>query len=153
MIALATRYEVSAQVASSVVAESEPAMCGSETFTTVVSSTSMKVLLITAMATSHGFTPAGFCSGMNLFRQNRRHHRHPRPQQMLRVLALLEENFHRHALHYFYVIARGILRRKETSAGCGGSAEAFDVATIVRVVSIHCDGGALTEAHVVELAL
>ena len=42
-------------------------MCGSETFTTVVSSTSMNVLLITAMATSHGFTPAWLCSGMELF--------------------------------------------------------------------------------------
>jgi hypothetical protein len=31
-------------------------MWGSETFTTVVSSTSMKVALITAMATIHGFT-------------------------------------------------------------------------------------------------
>jgi hypothetical protein len=31
-------------------------MCGRETFTTVVSSTSMKVANITAMATTHGFT-------------------------------------------------------------------------------------------------
>src|SRR5690242_12022381 len=31
-------------------------MCGSDTLTTVVSSTSMNVLVITAMATSHGFT-------------------------------------------------------------------------------------------------
>ena len=31
-------------------------MCGSETLTTVVSSTSMKVLVITAVATSQGFT-------------------------------------------------------------------------------------------------
>src|SRR6185312_17279004 len=55
MIALATKYEVSAHVASSVVAERLPAMCGNETLTTVVSSTSMKVLDMTAMATSHGF--------------------------------------------------------------------------------------------------
>src|SRR3954466_11898200 len=54
MIAFATRYDVSAQVASSGVAEREPAMCGNETLTTVVSSTSMKVLIITAEATSHG---------------------------------------------------------------------------------------------------
>src|SRR4051812_33352918 len=66
MIALATRYEVSAQVASSGVADMLPAMCGRETFTTVVSSTSMKVADITAMAISHGFTfaiaPAGCAS-------------------------------------------------------------------------------------------
>src|ERR687887_830515 len=54
MMALATRYDVSTQVASSTVAERLPAMCGSETFTTVVSSTSMKVPSITEMATIHG---------------------------------------------------------------------------------------------------
>ena len=43
MIAFATRYEVSAQVDSSMVAERLPAMWGSDTLTTVVSSTSMKV--------------------------------------------------------------------------------------------------------------
>ena len=43
-------------MASSGVAERLPAMCGSETLTTVVSSTSMKVLVITAIATSQGFT-------------------------------------------------------------------------------------------------
>ncbi len=54
MMALATRYDVSAQVASSVVAAMLLAMCGSDTLTTVVSSTSMKVANITATATIHG---------------------------------------------------------------------------------------------------
>ena len=61
MIALATRYEVSVQVASSTVAERLPAMCGSETFSTVVSSTSMKVLDMTAIAINQGLI-----SGMGL---------------------------------------------------------------------------------------
>src|SRR5262245_4277991 len=56
MIALATRYDVSAQVASSVVADMLLAMCGSDTFTTVVSSTSMKVANMTAIATIQGLT-------------------------------------------------------------------------------------------------
>src|SRR6185369_5075864 len=56
MIALATRYDVSAHAASSVLTERLPAICGSDTFTTVVSSTSMKVAHITATATIHGFT-------------------------------------------------------------------------------------------------
>src|SRR4029078_11188795 len=56
MIALATRYEVSAHVASSVVADMLLAMCGSDTFTTVVSSTSMKVANMTAIATIQGLT-------------------------------------------------------------------------------------------------
>src|SRR5512143_2497302 len=54
MMAFATRYDVRVQVASSVLADKLPAICGSETLTTVVSSTSMNVLDITATATSHG---------------------------------------------------------------------------------------------------
>src|SRR4029077_17738177 len=60
MIAFATRYDVSAQVASSIDADRLPAMCGSDTFTTVVSSTSMKVANITETAMIHGLTC--FCS-------------------------------------------------------------------------------------------
>src|SRR5215203_4277232 len=56
MIAFATRYDVSAHVASSVVADILLAMCGSDTFTTVVSNTSIKVANMTAMATIHGLT-------------------------------------------------------------------------------------------------
>src|SRR5271157_853794 len=56
MMALATRYEVSAQAASSTLAERLPAMCGRDTLTTVVSSTSMKVANITAVAMIHGLT-------------------------------------------------------------------------------------------------
>src|SRR5580704_3419798 len=56
-IALATRYDVSIQVASSVLAERLPAMCGSATLATLVSSTSMKVANITVMAITHGLTP------------------------------------------------------------------------------------------------
>src|SRR3954471_15408371 len=54
MIALATRYDVSAQVASSIDTDRLPAMCGSDTLTTVVSSTSMKVANITETAISQG---------------------------------------------------------------------------------------------------
>ena len=43
-------------MASSGVAPKLPAMCGRETLTTVVSSTSIKVLAITATATSQGLT-------------------------------------------------------------------------------------------------
>src|SRR6185436_9924634 len=56
MMALATRYDVSAHVASSVVADRLLAICGSDTLTTVVSSTSMKVANITANAMSQGLT-------------------------------------------------------------------------------------------------
>src|SRR5271154_7094084 len=53
-IALATKYAVSAQDASLTLAERLPAMCGRDTFTTVVSRTSIKVPNITAMAMIHG---------------------------------------------------------------------------------------------------
>src|SRR5258708_39591703 len=56
MIALATRYDVSAHVASSMLADRLPAMWGSDTLTTVVSSTSMKVANITEIAMIQGLT-------------------------------------------------------------------------------------------------
>src|SRR5689334_13821103 len=60
MMALATRYEVRAHAASSTLADKLPAICGKETLTTVVSSTSIKVANMTATATIHGLT-WGFC--------------------------------------------------------------------------------------------
>ena len=53
-IPLATRYEVSAHVASLGVAERLPAMCVKETLTTVPSSISMKVASMTAAVMSQG---------------------------------------------------------------------------------------------------
>src|SRR5512140_2493487 len=52
--AFATRYDVSVHVASSLLADRLPAMCGSDTFTTVVSSTSMNVANIPERAVIHG---------------------------------------------------------------------------------------------------
>src|SRR6266545_1216785 len=52
--AFETRYEVRTQVASSRLAESPPAMCGSATFAIAVSSTSMNVARVTVNATAHG---------------------------------------------------------------------------------------------------
>src|SRR5262245_51618760 len=54
MIAFATRYDVSTHVASSIDTDRLPAMYGSDTFTTVVSSTSMKVANITLIAMIQG---------------------------------------------------------------------------------------------------
>src|SRR5215467_10573889 len=56
MMALATRYDVTVQVASSIVADRLPAMWGSDTLTTLVSSTSMKVASMTLIAMTHGLT-------------------------------------------------------------------------------------------------
>jgi hypothetical protein len=55
-IAFDTRYEVNTHVLSSTPADKFPAICGSDTFATLVSSTSMNVAAITVMAINHGFT-------------------------------------------------------------------------------------------------
>src|SRR6202451_4231577 len=51
---LATRYDVSAQVASSLLEERLPAICGSATLTIVVSRISMNAADVTITAISHG---------------------------------------------------------------------------------------------------
>src|SRR5438552_12584413 len=63
-IALAAMYDVSTHVDSSTVADKLPAMCERETFTTVVSSTTMKVPHMTATAVSHGLTNGSDSSGV-----------------------------------------------------------------------------------------
>src|SRR6187431_2649717 len=99
MMALATRYDVNAHVASSVVADRLLAMCGSDTFTTVVSSTSMKVANITARATIQGLTGVliAVFVGAGLWTRPRSsprahggRHRHPWPQQVIGILPRLE---------------------------------------------------------------
>src|ERR1700675_4407025 len=55
-MAFETRYEVSTHVLSSVPAERLPAICGRETLAMLVSSTSMKVASVTAIAMIQGLT-------------------------------------------------------------------------------------------------
>src|ERR1700728_687154 len=55
-IAFETRYDVSTHVLSSTPADKFPAMCGRDTFATLVSNTSMNVAAITVMAINQGFT-------------------------------------------------------------------------------------------------
>src|ERR1700743_1767036 len=56
MIAFETRYEVSTQVLSSLLAPRFPAMCGRATLAMLVSSTSINAASDTTNAISHGFT-------------------------------------------------------------------------------------------------
>src|SRR5713101_5709404 len=201
MMALATRYEVNAQVASFGVEESDPAMWGSDTLTTVVSSTSMKVLVITVMATIHGFTSGmllfGFvaligvialveffvffpwgqtcfaidstcpdtrlflkqalpisklrCPSLSPIRQHRGHHRHPRPQNMLRVLSFFKADLYRDPLHHLHIIAGGIFRGQQAGSAGGGGAEAVDVPFVVAIVGVYVDSRRLAHPHVLDL--
>src|SRR4051794_24019846 len=72
MMAFETRYDVRTQVASSVVAERLPAMCGRATFATLVSSTSMKVASMTVAAITQGLT-SGRAGSTALFCVERLH--------------------------------------------------------------------------------
>ena len=38
---------------------------------------------------------------------------HPRTEHVTVVRALMDENFYRNTLHYFYKVARGVFRRKQ----------------------------------------
>src|SRR5581483_12029660 len=174
MIAFATRYDVSAQVASSMLAERLPAMCGSETFTTVVSSTSMKVANMTATATIQGLTGfsalmasscalrSGGCGrasdhagrGAPLFRVHRRDDRHARTQDVLRVLAFVEHDLHRHALHDFDVVAGGVFGGQQAEPRARGRGDAVDLAAeLAPSVGIDLDGDPLAWAHAAQLRL
>ena len=55
--AFETRYDVSTQVPSSWLTDRLPAMCGSETLAMLVSSTSMKVAMVTTSAITQGLWP------------------------------------------------------------------------------------------------
>src|SRR5690349_3504921 len=108
MIALATRYDVNTHVASSVVADIVLAMCGSDTLTTVVSSTSMNVANMTAIATIHGLTRRCSVIGRSA-RVNSGRHGHAGAQQVLCILSFIEHDLHRHSLHNLDEIAGGVV--------------------------------------------
>src|SRR5262245_1523950 len=159
MIALATRYDVSTQVASSIDTDRLPAMCGSDTFTTVVSSTSMKVANITEMAMIHGLI--GFCSVMEarnspwlLFRVHGRDDRHPGPQQSFGILRGVEHDLHGDALDDFDEVAGGILRRQQAEARAGRAGDAVHFALeLASAERVDFDFGALAWTHVPQLRL
>src|SRR5262245_56642625 len=150
MIALATRYDVNAHVASSVVAAMLLAMCGSDTFTTVVSSTSMKVTNITTIATIQGLTGLD----TTLLGIHSRRHRHARPEHVLRILTGVEHDLHRHALHHFHEVAARVLRREQAEPRACRRRDAVDLPSEAAAsVRINVDLGPLTGSHVLELRL
>src|SRR6186997_1204968 len=96
-----------------------PAMWGSDTFTTVVSSTSMKVAHITETAISHGLMCR--CSVIaRSFQIDRRHGRHAGTQEMLGVLAGIEHDLHGDALNDLHEVAGRVLRRQQAEPRAGG---------------------------------
>ena len=128
-IALATRYDVSTHVDSSIDADRLPAMCGSDTLTTVVSSTSMNVANMTAIATIHGLTCG--CSAERRSSRDRvdvGDDRHAGTQAVIGILAGFEHDLDRHALHDLHVVAGGVFGRQQAELRAGRGGDAVDVA-------------------------
>ena len=70
---------------------------------------------------------------------------------MIVILARLQHNAHRNALHNFYIVAAGILRRQQAEARTGGAAEGIDAAAIVAPGSVGAEGHALAGLHLLQL--
>src|SRR4029450_8378343 len=118
---------VSTQVDSSIVAERLPAMCGSDTLTTVVSSTSMNVANMTAIGTIHGLR-VGCSLSIVLLRVDGGGDGHARTQRAVCRLLLVEHDLDRHALHHLHIVAGRVLGRQHAELGAGGTSNALDLA-------------------------
>src|SRR5437016_158012 len=137
-------------------------MCGSDTLTTVVSSTSMKVPNITAIATIQGLTCR--CSLViarvyyppttNLFRVDLRCNGHAGAQHLLRVLLLVDRDADRHALDNLHEVAGRVFRWQQAEARSGRRREALDVRLeVMAAVGINFNHGGLSRTHVFQLRL
>src|SRR6202795_5156507 len=62
-----------------------------------------------------------------LFKPHLRHHRHPRTQFMPLVLARLEHDLHRYALHDLDVVAGGVFGRQQAEARSTGAGDRIDM--------------------------
>src|SRR5512139_1711046 len=112
------------------VADRFPAMLGSDTFTTVVSSTTMNVPARTERLISHGWTAArsgAVASAIVLPDHHRGHDRHAGPQQVLGVLSFLEHDLHRDPLHDLHVVAGGVFGRQQAEPRPGRGRDAVHV--------------------------
>src|SRR5579864_9247164 len=154
-MALATRYDVRAHVASSGVAERFPAMWGRDTFTTVVSRTSMNVANITEMTMIHGLISGTdvFCSAIIvLFHRNLRNHRHAGPQHMFRIFSCIEKQLYWNALNNLDVVPGGIFRRQQAEFGAGRRRDTVHVYFVdASAIGIHGNGTGLSGMHIGKL--
>src|ERR1700723_199099 len=159
MMALETRYEVSTQVLSSCPAERLPAMWGSATLATLVSSTSMNVARVTVSAMIQGLMTGrgrqaeslGMAAAPNLLHFDLGVDGHAQAQLMIAVLAFFEDELHRDALHYFYVISRGVFGRQQAGARAAGTGDAVHVGFVGAAVGVHFNFRGLAGPHVLQL--
>ena len=152
---MAARYAVSAQVASLMVADRSPAMCGSDTFTTVESSTTMNVLAITADATIQGLTRGGTLASvaMMLAGVNGDDSRHAGAHLQIRSSLWSYRDLDGHALDDFHKIAARVIGRQQTERRAGRRRNAVDVSRVRAIVGIDRDTRRLSGPHTLELRL
>src|SRR5579862_1772948 len=119
-MALDTKYDVSTQVLSSLLAPRPPAMYGKATLAMLVSSTSMNAAIATTTPMSQGLNfgrhgsrtaEAGAESTPALSDINLRLHGHAGSQPVVLVLAGIDIDPNGKALHYLHEISRRIFRR------------------------------------------
>src|SRR5262252_4545298 len=146
-------------------AERLPAMCGSDTLTTLVSSTSMKVASITEMAMIHGLMfgcssamaskPSALVSpSPYLSRKDRWFSGESRPQQPLGILIGIQHDLDRHALHHLDEVPSRVFRRQQREPGAGGAGDAVDFAgEFLAADRVDLHGRPLARTHVLQLRL
>src|SRR5579872_1660948 len=156
-IAFETRYEVNTQVLSSLLAPRLPAMCGRATLAMLVSSTSMKAASATTTAIAHGlylgFQASGTSAIARLLEINLRIDRHAGPQAVIVVLAGVEVDANRNALHHLDVVSGGILRRQNAEPRTAGAAHLDDFSGVGVVVGVDREVHVLAGLHAAQLGL
>src|SRR6516225_4116720 len=123
-MAFATRYAVNTQVASSTLAERLPAILGSATFATLVSSTSMNVASSTMPAIAQGLmarllSMTGSPRSFRSFGEDRDVHVHAGPEHEALRRAAVERDLDRDALHNLHEVAGGVFRWEQAELRAG----------------------------------
>src|SRR5258708_18977291 len=70
---------------------------------------------------------------------------------MVLILPLVDTDSYGNALHDFYIVARGILRRQQAEAGAGCASDGIDRAVVVAPVGVDADLHPLADLHVFQL--
>src|SRR6266478_2582307 len=78
---------------------------------------------------------------------------HAGPQQMLRVLILIQSDSHRESLHDLHVVPGRIFRWEYAEQRTGGARKALHSAFVVAPEGVHPDGDRLAGSHLSELRL
>ena len=72
---------------------------------------------------------------------------------MIVVLARIEDDLHRNALHDFHIVASRILRRQQAEARAAGAGDAIHFAVVFSAVGVDFNRDALADLHFAELRL